>query len=159
MTVPVQSPDSVYTHTHTCMQVDMPTPHLAAGTLGQHFHHGKCWRGQRGFKLVLPPAGSPFPGQAWSLSEAGLGALWGDIIRVPSLARAPGTFRGEGNERAGFPLPSLFTLCSGEREPQRKSSQLPRALVPQAHPGREQRSALKSPSKGPCQGYLPQGHS
>ena len=64
------------------------------------------------------------------------------------MTRAPGTFGVKATERAGFPLPSLFIPCSGEREPQRKSSQLPRALVPQAHQGREQRSALKSPSKG-----------
>lgn len=51
VTVPVQSPDSVCTHTR--MQVDMPTPTLQQELLGNIFIMESAG-GARGFRLVLP---------------------------------------------------------------------------------------------------------
>ena len=65
MTVPVQSPDSVRTHTHTHTHTHVytgghaHTPPCSNSSSWATFSSWKVLEGQRGFKLVLPPAGSP----------------------------------------------------------------------------------------------------
>lgn len=87
-----------HTHTRLCRWT-CPHPTLQQELLGNIFimeSAGGAREASKGSSSCSPQRPT-FPGQAWSLSEAGLGALGGRHHQVPSLARAPGTFRGEGN--------------------------------------------------------------